>query len=714
MYRIFYTSRFFNTIQKFFYMENDDSFSSSHEFDSLQSNQFYYGKISQLIAESQRKFLTLKDNYSKCSNLIYKDNKIKNQANQKAKELFLLSTDPKNEENDKLFFKLNSFQAENKKLKKVYNYLFSALKNKTESGEIPNFILISYVALQNSLDKKSFRYKSTNDNTLVYSNKDVSSIIADIENDLNINIQSSQLQSKSSLLSSSSSIQFSSSNSPRSPQAQHTNNFDLNSEFHNLQKKLVNPSDIDILRFDDHRAVYNSGPPSPNRNSINSGQKSKQVFFSINKNDNNNHSNKGNNTKLSEIKTSNYEKLQAKSMLNFNISHSLFDHSKLNHLPKRTRSEMLNRASSISYTVSRLNDISDLTAQVGKCQKMLEKLDDKIDRMKLHAKKAVQKKIIKKHHFTLEKNVQSFNLAEYVDKGVNCDQIPSINEMKSMISKNAGEASQQMLAIQQLQYLQNYLNQLNIELKVILLANDRKMSDFKTIIANLKAIDPLFYGNVVQNLNFNTKLTEIKDKKRKRLEAIENRICEMKNQNDLIFAKNNDISFIIENLKKQRMKMMQIPKANVKQLCNTLQNDRLIVNEINRQITFLKIIQNHLEKKLIKLNERYSDQSFENMDYENELLKNKVDSLKNKFNHLRATREKHSFVLTNGNELKFLHTKIHDLISSIDVSKMRMGGLISKVEKQLKLLSQQQIPLPNPPHSYVIHQENVKKNGIHS
>lgn len=131
--------------------------------------------------------------------------------------------------------------------------------------------------------------------------------------------------------------------------------------------------------------------------------------------------------------------------------------------------------------------------------------------------------------------------------------------------------------------------------------------------------------------------------------------------------------------------------------------------KITEKLHFSILYNNHIDGKVMKLNERYSNESFEKLGNEITLLKSKVSDLKIKFDHLRAARENHSVILTNANELKFLHMKVHDLLSAIDVEKMRISGLISKVEKQTKLLVQQQIPLPNPPHALVVNQEAMKK-----
>lgn len=663
--------------------------------DSSQTNQYYYEKISQLFADLQRHFLALKDDYQKSLKIFAKDNKLNNHASQKINEVFLFSTDPKNQENNNLFHSLESVSKENKELKKVYNYLFSLLESKTESGEMPSFIQVSFMALQNQLNHHD-------GNSDMYTNP--------IEKQSDLSPKKKEnlpfLQQFVSGFSLSSST-------PTSPQRQKTHKINFNNTgIQNLKKFLGN----------------NSGPPSPNRDIINSKntKNTKKTIFTINNNNKNDNSNindapiniesDDSNNNKSEYQPLKFEKNKATSMADFNISKAnSLNHSKLNNLSKRTKSDFLNRAKSISFHVSRLNDISNLSNQVSVCQRKIEKLDNKIETMKSICQKEIEKRRIKSSRLSFVKNVQSFNLSEYADKEINCEQIPNISEMKQMITKNAGEASQQLLAIQQLQDLQNYLNQQKIELKVILLSNDRKKSDFNTIITSLKAIDPLFYGDISNTDKYVTRLGKIKEENEERLRAIENRVNEMKKQNDQINDKCNDILFIIENYKKQRMRMMQIPKVNVKQLCSQLKSYRSFVNENNRQIAFLNIIYNHLDGKIMKLNERYSNQSFEKLGNEITLLKSKVADLKNKFDHLRAARENHSIVLTNTNELKFLHSKIHDLISQIDVAKMRMGGVISKVEKQTKLLVQQQIPLPNLPQSIISYQENaMKKKTSHS
>ena len=107
------------------------------------------------------------------------------------------------------------------------------------------------------------------------------------------------------------------------------------------------------------------------------------------------------------------------------------------------------------------------------------------------------------------------------------------------------------------------------------------------------------------------------------------------------------------------------------------------------------------------MSERYSKETLTAMQNENDMLYSKVNELKALFDQVRASREKHSFVLTNEEELKFLTRKIHDHLAAIDVSKMRMNGLLTKVDKQIRTLNQLQIPIPDPPASYISSRESL-------
>lgn len=697
------------------------------ENEFVQSNQYYHEKISQLLADSQRHFLALKDDYQKCLKLISKDNSINDCVIQKVNEIVLFSTDPTNQNEDDIFRSLEMIQNENKELNKVYEYLFSLLERKTKTGEIPNFIQFCYIDLQSKLNQNTHQNSSLHNDHQIKSNKFPDSILTNTEDISNLSSKTKLPQSKKNiplLQAPQSILSFfcTSASTPSSPKRHHTNKISFHKEIKKSQKKLANTNDIgtfQVLRAKENHISQSSSPSrlnskksfyaSESENYENSITNDSILTIDQNSDDDNN--------ETSSPKLLRYEKAQAKSLLNFNTSKNNSPNRKRhNNLSIRSKYDLLNRASTISFNVSRLNDISNLSDQVSIHQKKLEKLDYQIKKLKTTLNTIYQNQILKNSQSTLQKNVLIFNSSEYTDREVNCEPIANLSKMKAMIMKNAGEKSQQLLAIQQLQDLQNYLDQLKIELKVIILANDRKKSDFNNIIASLKAVDPLFYADIQSNTDkFASKMIELKEEKEKRLKAIENRIFEMQKQNDQINARCNDLLFTIENYKKQRMRMIQIPKANVQNLCISLKNERLIVNENNRQYTFVKIIQSNLEKKIAKLNERYSNQSFEKIGNEITALKSKVNDLKNKFDHLRAARENHSFVLTNQNELKFLHAKVRDLISAIDVEKMRTSGLISKVEKQTKLLIQQQIPLPIPPHSLIAHQENVmKKKNTHS
>ncbi|OHT07054.1 hypothetical protein TRFO_24700 [Tritrichomonas foetus] len=367
-----------------------------------------------------------------------------------------------------------------------------------------------------------------------------------------------------------------------------------------------------------------------------------------------------------------------------------------------------------SQDFERMNIINEQSKQIRHYQQKIKTLEDKIQKMRNKIlSRQKQFELSRNNQKTIDKNVSIINLIEYNDTGINCEPIANIEEMKIKINKYVSETSPQFLAFQQQQSLLNYLKQLEVELNVSNLENDRKRSEFQSVISFLKSIDPLYYTEEEKKeFSINPKLNQIKIKREKKLAAIESRIEQMKLQTEQTILRNNDISFVIDSLKKQRMRMMQTPKANVRKLCYALQSDRIIVTEHSRQLSFHKICTQFHESTLNKNQKKYSHRSMGRIQCDLDSLFQKLCSLKNRFNHLRASRENHSYVLTNEEELRFLLRKIHDLRSAIDVSNMRMNGVLSKIDKQVRLIEQKGIFLPEPPPIFISLKDGSKSKSL--
>ena len=71
-------------------------------------------------------------------------------------------------------------------------------------------------------------------------------------------------------------------------------------------------------------------------------------------------------------------------------------------------------------------------------------------------------------------------------------------------------------------------------------------------------------------------------------------------------------------------------------------------------------------------------------------------TLKSRFNSLRAVKEKRSYVMTCEEEMNSLQRQISMVLSEIDGLRMRINGIISKIEKQLRTIELQNLRNPKP------------------
>ena len=370
-----------------------------------------------------------------------------------------------------------------------------------------------------------------------------------------------------------------------------------------------------------------------------------------------------------------------------------------------SRVDIVDRVSLMTNALSRLDGINKLSSKINALQIKLRRYDKICDNLRAEILKHNEGKLDELSKLSFDFDLFTFNLQQYSDVGVMCDPIPLMNDMKNQINKNTIETSGLFLTFKRREDCQNYLKQLEIELNITNVENNRKLTDFNTLIATMRTIDPSYYFVEGKKRSNDPRLNNLREKKEKKLEAINKRIDELKQQTGDYNFRCLDTKFLIENLMKKRMKMLQLPKLDVKKLCYSLQTDRGVIHEHNRQIKFHEICATFNETALLKTRYRYSKKALGRLVSDTDSLLAKVGLLKMKFDHVRAPRENHSYILTNDEELKFLQRKINDARTAIEVNNMRMSGIVCKVEKLIKLVNQQGIYLPDPPPSFVQYAE---------
>lgn len=278
------------------------------------------------------------------------------------------------------------------------------------------------------------------------------------------------------------------------------------------------------------------------------------------------------------------------------------------------------------------------------------------------------------------------------------EEIPDIQEIKNQIKRNSLNESQFMMN-QHKQELMKLLSSFKIELKVEKMNASRKKVELNEELKRLKIVDPFLYykelniepeEEVSEELNLRKETINTKDK-------LEKRIDEVKKENENLSFRINDLMFVTSELQKKLTLMSREPKFNVRGLCDNLKNDRSVINEISRQTTFVGIETKHIENNIIKFHENYGTKNINQLIETTDKMKKNLDSMKARFNTLRAVKEKRSITMTFESEMKNLRFQQQDILNIIDVTKMRISGVISKIGKQLRSISDFNIRVPTPP-----------------
>lgn len=291
----------------------------------------------------------------------------------------------------------------------------------------------------------------------------------------------------------------------------------------------------------------------------------------------------------------------------------------------------------------------------------------------------------------------------FSDESILTENAPDMNELKYQISKKSSEISQLQLVVQQKFELEEILKSKQTELSITTMTNERKDVDIKTLLNRLRIVDPNLYNEAIERkieIEVDPKLKKKKDRKLQKLAKVEARLLEMKTENKQLKSSIKDQKFLIINMKKQLYGMSVEPKSDVKILCNDLRNSRIIMRENSRQLAFIQLEDRSITQNINSLNTKYSESNLRRIQDKVSQLYDKLNILKTRFNNLRAVKSNRSVILTSDAELTSLQIRIKEIAGEIDVAKMRMNGIISKIDKQMRSVSEENVRLPEPPECW--------------
>ena len=302
------------------------------------------------------------------------------------------------------------------------------------------------------------------------------------------------------------------------------------------------------------------------------------------------------------------------------------------------------------------------------------------------------------------------------DYGIQTDEILDVDLMKEKITKYSSYVTQTDLYDDQIESLKKVLENSAFEKKVQKIHNDQVTAKLNGLLQKLKIADPFAYYkhlNIYPEDLVGPVLIAKKKKREKKLADTENSILNLKKQEEEISLKIEDITFVTKMLLKKLAKMSRDPRSDVRALCYHLKADKAAISELLRQRRFVHIETEFKKRKISKLTEISNQDNINTLEEKNQRMYKILTMLKNRFETSRAIKEKRRIVLTSEDEMKLLLVKQRDLLNLIDVIKMKKNGLSSKIGKELRLIYEKNVRVPEPPPSLDLDQfKNTELDSI--
>ncbi|OHT02276.1 hypothetical protein TRFO_30643 [Tritrichomonas foetus] len=328
-----------------------------------------------------------------------------------------------------------------------------------------------------------------------------------------------------------------------------------------------------------------------------------------------------------------------------------------------------------------------------------------------------QKRNYLRSHFELVKNVKSFDLNVYIpqekdDNSSQTEAIPSLEQLRLEIINNSKKNPKNFLMKQEQRDLTTMLQKTKLELRIIKMTNVRKQLDINSLLKRLKIVDPLLYSAETHEpaqIAVDPRILEKKQHKIDQKESIYNHLKDLSVECDMLSAQISDQQYMIDTLTSELTGMAYEPRSDVQSLCWSLKSDRAVINETLRQNAFVQLEIDFTNKSISRYNEMFSQKNLDSMKQRVENHMNYLFKLKTRFNTLRAIKEKRSIVMTCEEEMNSLQREISRVLSEVDVYRMRINGVISKIEKQVRSINSQNIRLPVAP--IVLHRQEKSRSS---
>ncbi|KAK8897818.1 hypothetical protein M9Y10_000046 [Tritrichomonas musculus] len=378
------------------------------------------------------------------------------------------------------------------------------------------------------------------------------------------------------------------------------------------------------------------------------------------------------------------------------------------------------KADALTEELNRIQKIQELTNQISNLEFELNDID--ADLLELTKKSDVKRMrfefMCKRLKFSKKFpsiNIQPKHKKKFNDMGIESVLIDDIDTIRQKINDIMGKTSQKFIYIQTKRDLEQALIKLGAQTKMIENENSKKDSEYNELMSRLKIIDPFQYNveaKIEQPKSVAPDLQEKKSKREKLLQKVQNRLNLIIRRNQDLEKQISDVKYVIKKYKGQLYDKGRVPHLHVFPLCTRLKSDRNVFQEISRQTSLINVEMQFIQNQIDEIHQNFGGQGIQSFSDSISVLEDELKQLKAKYNTLRGFKGKRSVVMTNRSEMTMFQAKIAERINEIDVFKMKMSGIVAKLDKQMRAVRNLQIRLPKPPEAYNFAVSFTKKRAL--
>ena len=271
--------------------------------------------------------------------------------------------------------------------------------------------------------------------------------------------------------------------------------------------------------------------------------------------------------------------------------------------------------------------------------------------------------------------------------------------LKDQIVKNSCVNPRQLLVKQTKCELEDILSKRNVELRVREMAIVRKEIDIKGLLNKLKIIDPILYSTETHEpseIRVDPEIWAERQDKESQIEKMTLKLSGDLEHEEMLLKHIEDLQYMVNELKKKLQDMVNGPRSDVINLCDMIQEDRKVLKETSRQHAFVRIEEQYIDDLTQKIKRHLTPEAMESMKERVDKTYSSLRRIKERFNYLRAVHERRTHPLSSPEEVQSLQSHISETMSEIDVYRMKINGLVSKIEKQTREITAKNIRLPEP------------------